>query len=300
MSDDNPTSNAPEPVNDAGQLASSDSTNGRITEADFDALRTDLRRSQLRAERLAVTLRAAREQIVTLKEEVDKLAEPPAAYGVFLAAQEGGTVDVQAGGRKMRVAVSPGVDVESLQTGQEVLLNEAMNVVTALGFERVGEIVTLKERLEDGERVLVVGRTDEERVALLAEPLKAEAIRAGDALLMDTRTGYVHEVVPKAEVEELVLEEVPDIDYEDIGGLGGQIEMIRDAVELPYLHKDLFAEHKLQAPKGILLYGPPGCGKTLIAKAVAASLAKKVNAKEGGGNARSFFLNIKGPELLNK
>jgi len=272
----------------------------RPTEGDVFALREELRRASERSDRLADILRDAREQILKLKAEVDRLAEPPSGYATFLEAFDDSTVDISASGRKMRVMVSPAVEVEELQVGQELMLNEAFNVIAARGFERQGEIVTVKEVLEDGLRALVLARTDEERVVMLAGPLLEASVRAGDALLLDSRSGYVHEVIPKSEVEELVLEEVPDIDYMDIGGLGPQIEAIRDAVELPYLHADLFAEHQLKAPKGILLYGPPGCGKTLIAKAVANSLAKKVAAREGRKDARSFFLNIKGPELLNK
>lgn len=196
--------------------------------------------------------------------------------------------------------VSPNVDLDELRRGQEVMLNEALNIVDAMAFERIGDIVTLKEILEDGERALVIGHTDEERVVRLAEPLREITIRAGDALLLEPRSGYVYEVVPKSEVEELVLEEVPDIDYRQIGGLSNQIEQIRDAVELPYLHADLFKEYELRPPKGVLLYGPPGCGKTLIAKAVANSLAKKVAEVTGRPQGKSYFLNIKGPELLNK
>jgi proteasome-associated ATPase len=200
----------------------------------------------------------------------------------------------------MRVQVNPSIDKDNLHVGQEVLLNEAMNVTTSLQFEKVGEVVMLKEILSDGERALVLGRADEERIVTLAEPLRGTQLRSGDSLLLEPRSGFVYERIPKSEVEELVLEEVPDIEYEDIGGLKTQIEMIRDAVELPFLHADLYAEHRLLAPKGILLYGPPGCGKTLIAKAVAKSLAKKVSEKTGVSETRSFFLNIKGPELLNK
>jgi proteasome-associated ATPase len=257
-------------------------------------------------ERLAATLREARDQIVALKEEVDRLAQPPSGFGVFLGAAEDGTADVFTGGRKMRVNISPNVELDDLRAGQEVVLNEALNVVIAQGYETVGEIVMLKELLADTERALVISHADEERVVRLAEPLlHGETLRAGDSLLLEPRSGYVYERIPKAEVEELILEEVPDISYSDIGGLAGQIEQIRDAIELPYLHADLFKEHKLKPPKGVLLYGPPGCGKTLIAKAVANSLAKQVAAKteaDGGPQAigKSFFLNIKGPELLNK
>lgn len=250
-------------------------------------------------ERLAQTLREARDQITKLKEEVDRLAQPPAGFGTFLARNEDDSVDVFTGGRKLRVNVSPNVDVESLVKGQEVMLNEALNVVAALAFEEVGEVVMFKELLADGERALVIANADEERVVRLAEPLRSETLRAGDSLLLDARAGYAYERVPKSEVEELVLEEVPDIEYGSIGGLVTQIDAIRDAVELPYLHPELFKEHQLKPPKGVLLYGPPGCGKTLIAKAVANSLAKKVAARTGA-EGKSYFLNIKGPELLNK
>ena len=258
-------------------------------------------------DRLTGTLREARDQIVALKEEVDRLAQPPSGFGIFLNASAENTADVFTGGRKMRVHVSPAVELDQLRPGQEVVLNEALNVVIAEGFETAGEIVMLKELLEDGERALVISHADEERVVRLADPLRASTLSSGDSLLLEPRSGYVFERIPKAEVEELILEEVPDIVYSDIGGLTSQIEQIRDAIELPYLHADLFREHQLRPPKGVLLYGPPGCGKTLIAKAVANSLAKQVAQKTaadgtaGPGSAgRSFFLNIKGPELLNK
>ena len=253
-------------------------------------------------ERLADTLREARDQIVALKEEVDRLAKPPSGFGVFLGACEDGTADVFTGGRKMRVSVSPAVELDTLRPGQEVVLNEALNVVIAQGYETIGEVVMLKEILEGGDRALVISHADEERVARLAEPLRNATLRGGDSLLLEPRSGYVYERIPKAEVEELILEEVPDITYAEIGGLAAQIEQIRDAIELPYLHADLFKEHHLRPPKGVLLYGPPGCGKTLIAKAVANSLAKKVAARtaEQEREGKSFFLNIKGPELLNK
>ncbi|MBE7324449.1 proteasome ATPase [Nocardioides sp. Y6] len=250
-------------------------------------------------ERLAQTLREARDQITRLRDEVDRLAQPPTGFGVFLARNADDTVDVFTGGRKLRVTVSPAVEVDDLVKGQEVMLNEAMNVVAGCGFESVGDVVMVKELLADGERALVIGNADEERVVRLAAPLLEEPLRAGDSLLTDARSGYAYERVPKSEVEELVLEEVPDIDYTSIGGLATQIDAIRDAVELPYLHPDLFRDHQLKPPKGVLLYGPPGCGKTLIAKAVANSLAKKVAARTGT-EGKSYFLNIKGPELLNK
>jgi proteasome-associated ATPase len=250
-------------------------------------------------ERLAATLREAREQILALKEEVEKLTAPPSGYGVFLSVNEDGTVNISSGGRKLRVNVHPQIDPKSLQPGQEVMLNEALNIVEACSFEVQGEVVSLKEMLGP-DRALVIGNADEERVVQIGEPLRNHRLRAGDALLLDGRSGFVLEHLPKPEVEELVLEEVPDVSYADIGGLSRQIDQIRDAVELPFLHADLFAEHQLKPPKGILLYGPPGCGKTLIAKAVANSLAKQVATMTGAESGRSYFLNIKGPELLNK
>ncbi|MBW3663040.1 MAG: proteasome ATPase [Actinobacteria bacterium] len=249
--------------------------------------------------KLSETLRAAREQLTALREEVEKLSSPPQAYASFLEASDDDTVVVSNQGRKLRVNVAPEVDLGSLQPGQEVLLNDAMNVVGVATFDDRGEIAMISELLDDG-RALVLGRGDEERIVQLAEPLRQGPLKAGDSVLLDPRSNYALERIPKAEVEQLVLEEVPDITYEMIGGLDTQIEQIRDAVELPYLHADLFVEHELRAPKGILLYGPPGCGKTLIAKAVANSLAQRVAEKTGREDARSYFLNVKGPELLNK
>ena len=251
-------------------------------------------------ERLAETLAEARTQLVSLKEEVEKLSQPPASFGVFLEAHEDSTADIFTNGRKLRVNVSPDVDLSEIQRGQEVMLNEALNIIDVREFELQGEVVVLKEVMEGGQRALVIARTDEERVIELAEPLQKEVLRAGDSLLLEPKSGHALEKLPKPEVEELILEEVPDIAYENIGGLSEQIEEIRDAVELPYLHADLFREHRLDPPKGVLLYGPPGCGKTLVAKAVANSLAKKVADRMGSKDRRSYFLNIKGPELLNK
>ena len=266
---------------------------------DIERLRAHLAQLGSQNERLAGTLRDAREQIIQLKAEVDRLAQPPNTFGVYFGPAEEGTIEVISGGRKMRVAVSPSVELTELVPGQEVMLNEAFNVVAVRAFEKVGEIVVLKE-LMDGDRALVVAHADEERVVHMAGSLAETKLKIGDALTMDSRAGFVFERVPRAEVEELVLEEVPDIDYTDIGGLGPQIQAIRDAVELPFLHPELYREHGLKPPKGVLLYGPPGCGKTLIAKAVARSLAKKAAEARGEKDSKSYFLNVKGPELLNK
>jgi len=252
-------------------------------------------------EKLSATLREAREHIAALREEVEKLTMPPSAYGTYLGRNDDGTVDIFTAGRKMRVAMHPEIQDEELRRGQEVVLNESLNVVLARSFDVSGEVVTLREVMEDGTRALVTGRADEERVCELSDELMAgERLRAGDHLLMEGRSGLLLEKLPRPEVEELLLEEVPDVSYDDVGGLDDQIEMIKDAVELPYLYGDLFKEHELEPPKGILLYGPPGCGKTLIAKAVANSLAKRVAEKTGNKKAKSYFINVKGPELLNK
>ena len=252
-------------------------------------------------EKLTYTLREAREHIAALREEVEKLTLPPSAYGTFLGINaDDQSADVFTSGRKMRVEMHPGLDPATLEIGNEVVLNESLNIVKVRGPERSGEVVSVKEMIDDHSRAIVVGRADDERVVEIAEHLKGTLIRAGDSMLLEPRSSLLIEKLPKLEVEELVLEEIPDVSYDDIGGLDDQIEQIVDAVELPFLHADLYAEHELPAPKGILLYGPPGCGKTLIAKAVAASLAKKVAEASGAGEARSYFLNIKGPELLNK
>ena len=268
-------------------------------DADLMRVNGELAAARDHNERLITTLRDAREQIVSLKTEVDRLAQPPSGFATILIAYEDATADIMASGKKMRVGVSPTIEITDLVLGREVLLNESMNIVSIREYDETGEIVVLKERINN-DRALVVAHSDEERVIRIGQPLIGEKLRAGDTLLCDMRNGVAVEKIARAEVEELVLEEVPDIHYEDIGGLGEQIEKIRDAVEMPYLHAELFLEHKLKAPKGILLYGPPGCGKTLIAKAVANSLAQKVAEKTGIDEGRSFFLNIKGPELLNK
>ncbi len=262
--------------------------------------KSDVARALAQNEKLVGTLKAEREKIEALKEEVEKLTRPPASFGVFIGENEDESVDVYTSGRKMRVNVDPEIDRSHFRRGAEVILNEALNVVEVLEQDRQGEVVTIKEVLGE-DRVVVIGRGDEEMVAIVSQVITADPpLRAGDPLLYDPRSGHVLERLPKEEVEELILEEIPDVTYEDIGGLEGQIEDIKDAVELPFLYAELFREHQLTPPKGVLLYGPPGCGKTLIAKAVARSLAEQVSAKTGRSDAHSYFLNIKGPELLNK
>jgi proteasome-associated ATPase len=261
--------------------------------------REQLARAMGQNQKLADALRVEREKIETLLEEVEKLSQPPASFGVYLESNEDGSMDIFTAGRKMRVLPAPDLDESKIHPGAQVILNESLNVVEVLQPDGAGEIVKVKDRLDDN-RVMVVGRGEEQWVAHMAGGLIESGVRAGDNLLYDPRSGVVLEILPKEQVEELVLEEIPDVNYDDIGGLEGQIESIRDAVELPFLYSELFHEHELEPPKGVLLYGPPGCGKTLIAKAVAASLAEKVAERTGRKDARSYFLNVKGPELLNK
>jgi proteasome-associated ATPase len=278
----------------------------RDTPSRIEDLETELNRTRERLDRatsqndkLAAVLEEAREQLGVLREEVEKLTAPPNNFGTVLQVNDDGTTDILTGSRKLRVAAQPNVEVKKLQVGQEVLLNEAFNIIDIRHFEPAGEVLRVREPMADG-RVVVLAHADEERVLNRAETMSDVKLRAGDYVRIDTKTGLILEKMERPEVEELVLEEVPDITYEDVGGLADQIEQIRDTVELPYMYRDLFREYQLDPPKGILLYGPPGCGKTLIAKAVANSLAKKVSERTGNPDVRSYFLNIKGPELLNK
>jgi proteasome-associated ATPase len=271
----------------------------KILEEKLLETKSDLSRALTQNEKVTSALKSERDKIEALREEVEKLSQPPATFGVYLATNEDGSVDIFTAGRKMRVNVTPELDVAGLTRGAEVILNEALNVVEILHPDVAGEVMKVKDKLGE-DRVIVIGHGDEELVATLGHALREEPIRAGDPLLIDRRSNVALERLPKEEVEELVLEEIPDVSYEDIGGLETQIEAIRDAVELPFLYSELFREHQLEPPKGVLLYGPPGCGKTLIAKAVAKSLADKVRERTGRPDVHSYFLNIKGPELLNK
>jgi proteasome-associated ATPase len=273
--------------------------------ADFETLRrryeqsrAQQRDSERQNEKLVAMLQEAKQQIELLKEEVDKLCAPPNTYGIFTRANKDGTSEIIVDSRPMRVNTHPNLDPFQLEEGQLVVLNEAFNVVEAAGYTQRGEVATVVDFVSEN-RILVLGHTDDERVVTLSEPLRSEKIRVGDHIMIDPRTQYAIEKMPKSSVEEVMLEEIPDVSYDDIGGLGDQIEILRDSVELPYLHPEIFREHNLKPPKGILLYGPPGCGKTLIAKAVANALAKKIE-KRTGKDTTAYFLNVKGPELLNK
>ena len=268
-------------------------------ESEFSRTRDRLDRAAAQNDKLSHLLEEAREQLGVLREEVEKLTSPPNNFGTVLQVNADGSVDVLTGSRKLRVAAQPSVEVKKLQVGQEVLLNEAFNVIDVRSFEPAGEVLRVRETLDDG-RVMIQAHADEEKVLKRSDVMAEVYLRAGDYVRVDAKTGLILEKMERPEIEELVLEEVPDVTYAEVGGLAEQIEQIRDTVELPYMHKDLFKEYELVPPKGILLYGPPGCGKTLIAKAVANSLAKNVSERSGRQDVRSYFLNIKGPELLNK
>jgi proteasome-associated ATPase len=273
-------------------------TDHELLKQRFERSRQQGYEAERQNEKLVNTLQDAKQQIDLLKEEVDKLCAPPNTYAVFERANKDGTAEINVDGKMMRVNVHPTIQASELMEGQLVVLNEAFNVIDVCGFDPRGEVARISDILEDG-RVIVLGHTDDERVITLAQPMRRAKLKVGDNLLLNPKTGYAVEKMPKSTVDEVVLEEVPDVTYEDIGGLGDQIEVLRDSIELPYLHAADFKRYQLQAPKGILLYGPPGCGKTMIGKAVANSLAQRLSELRGG-EVKSYFLNVKGPELLNK
>ena len=286
-----------------GELESLRQQQGTVYVKDLETQLYETQRELMAAHRrnkkLTSTLQEAKEKLQILKEKVDQLSAPPNNYGVFLGANKDGTVDIDISGRKWRVNIDPALKDQSLAVGQEVIVNSGMNVVDIKNAERHGDVVKIKERIED-ELAIVNLRTDEERVVRIAESLKEETLKTGDHVLLNHTTSMLMEKLPKREVEDLLLEEVPDIGYTDIGGLDTQIEAIRDAIELPYLYPKEYQEFNLSPPKGVLLYGPPGCGKTLIARAVASSIAERVRKESGRDDVRGYFINIKGPELLNK
>lgn len=283
----------------------------RVKERDKTILevRGKLARTERQNERLSRTLQAARERIVAMRKDIEKLSMPPNGYGMVLGANADGTVDIVANGRKLRVSLDPEFDGASLNAGAEVYLNQSLAIIGVREPENLGTVAKVVETIDD-RRCVITTHGDQERVVRLSHELKGTALRSGDTVRLDHAGAVILECLSRQEVQHLVLEEVPDVSYSDIGGLATQIEAIQDAVELPFLHADLFKEHKLPAPKGILLYGPPGCGKTMIAKAVANSLANKVQERRSQSsdskadskdqNAKSYFFNIKGPELLNK
>ena len=272
----------------------------QMLESQVSDLRRELQSATSANDRLTQTLREAREQLVAIRSEVERLSLPPSGYATVVHAADLSNIDVMFQGRKFRVVAMPGINPADLVPGRQVRLNESQVVIAVAEWEDTGDVVTVRELFDDGMRVLLMTNTDQETIGRLAHPLRGTRLRVGDSVLFDSKSGFIYERIPKPDVEDLILEEVPDISYEDIGGLGPQIEAIRDSVEMPFLHPELFHEHDLAAPKGILLYGPPGCGKTLIAKAVANSLAQQVAQKMGLTGTKSYFLNVKGPELLNK
>ena len=261
--------------------------------------------------KLVSMLKASRDKLEEMNARLEALAEPPSTYGTLLAvSHKGQEAEVFTNNRRMRVPVSPLVDRAAMVPGCTVRLAEGLQVVEVTGIEDSGDIAQVVEIV--GERVIIADKMGEESVVKAAGSLRdavlAKDITPGDSVIVDRRSGWAFEAVPRTEVTSLVLEEVPDVSYEDIGGLSHQIEQIRDAVELPFLHPEIYLEYGLRPPKGVLLYGPPGNGKTLIAKAVANSLAQQMGGQSGGvaaagedkPRAKSYFLNIKGPELLNK
>lgn len=270
---------------------------------DVDARLYDMTRELMQAHRrnrkLTSTLQEAKEKLELLKEKVKQLSEPPNNYGIFLTANEDNTADIDIGGKKWRVNLDPTIKVEELYSGQEVIVNSSLNVVAIKTPEKHGDVVKIKEVLES-DRAIVSLRTDEEQVVRMSAALKDEPLKTGDSVLLNHSSGMLLEKLPQRELNDLLLEEVPDIGYTDIGGLDTQIEAIRDAIEMPYLYPDEYKEFDLTPPKGVLLYGPPGCGKTLIARAVANSLAERIRQQSNRDDIRGYFINIKGPELLNK
>lgn len=269
----------------------------------YAEMSSELDRLAAHNDRLTTSLRAARAQIVQLKADLERVGDPPNSYATFLRRAEGTTIDVLHNGRRLRVATAPGIALDELRPGVELRLNEALAAVEEVPAADAGSVVTVTELLRDG-RVVVQVAQDDLRVLRRAGAMDDVQLHASDQVLADLKAQLVLERIDRADIGDLVLEQVPDVTFAQVGGLGPQIEEIRDAVELPFLQQDLYRTYGLRPPKGLLLYGPPGCGKTMIAKAVAHELAVRSAEARGidpaDASAHSSFLNVKGPELLNK